>query len=334
MTPHQRIGQLFMVGVVSTSVSGDDLRQLQHYDIGNVTLLGHDDRGVAATARITTRLRRATTQQRVDPFIATDQEGGEVQDLTGPGFSTIPTALQQGRLSPKTLRADAAAWGGQLAHAGLTTDLAPVCDVVPARRARRNQPIGRYDREYGHSPARVTSHALAFARGLAGVGITATLKHFPGLGRATGNTDVEVGVTDPTTRHDAYLRPFEKGIAAGAPIVMVSTATYPHIDPDHPAVFSPTVMQGMLRGDADFRGLIVSDSLSTVSLEHTPAARRAARFLAAGGDMPLVSDPADTGPMVQGVRGRAVASAQFAAMIHRAVLRVLTLKASTGLLAG
>ena len=79
-----------------------------------------------------------------------------------------------------------------------------------------NPPIGDLDREYGHTTAVVTVAGLAFAEGLNEAGVDATVKHFPGLGRATGNTDISSGVQDTvTTRHDAYLAPFARRSAAG-----------------------------------------------------------------------------------------------------------------------
>ena len=81
----------------------------------------------------------------------------------------------------------------------------------------------------------------AVVAGLTQAGVTATVKHFPGLGRVTGNTDVtSQGITDETTTPtDAYLEPFRAGIEAGAGLVMVSSARYPKVDPANQAVFSP-----------------------------------------------------------------------------------------------
>src|SRR5699024_994963 len=128
--------------------------------------------------------------------------------------------------------------------------------------APRNKPIGYYDREFGYHAHDVGMRATAFANGMRDAGVSVAIKHFPGLGRVTGNTDVTAGVTDTTTtRHANSLDAFEIGIEAGAKVVMVSTAMYSKIDPGTPAAFSSTVMNGMLRDDLGFRGVIISDSL-------------------------------------------------------------------------
>ena len=141
-------------------------------------------------------------------FIATDQEGGLVQRLRGPGFSTIPSGVQQGSIDPATLQADARVWGGQLRQAGVNVNLAPVLDTVPAGSGP-NPPIGDLDRQYGSTPAAVTSHGLAFLDGMTAAGIDATVKHFPGLGRTSGNTDL----TERRHRHrDDAARPVPRAV--------------------------------------------------------------------------------------------------------------------------
>ncbi len=123
-----------------------------------------------------------------------------MQVLSGSGFSTMPSGLTQGTWSTSTLQAAARTWGGQLAQAGVNTNLAPVMDTVPA--GFDNPPIGGFDREYGHTPSVVGSHGTAFAAGMAAAGVFATIKHFPGLGRVSANPDTTAHVTDTVTTAD------------------------------------------------------------------------------------------------------------------------------------
>src|SRR3954463_10612117 len=238
MTLEQQVGQVFMVGGPATGVAAGTISAIRDRHVGSVILTGRSSLGVAATAGIVNGLQALTTPAAtagVRLLVATDQEGGQVQVLSGPGFSAIPSALQQGGLAPATLRQQAAAWGGQLAAAGVNVDLAPVLDTVPSPAAPApNPPIGVFDREYGFTPATVASHGTAFAQGMADAGVVATGKHFPGLGRVTANTDTTAGVTDTvTTRGDAYLQPFAAAVGAGLPMLMISSAIYSRIDPQH-----------------------------------------------------------------------------------------------------
>src|SRR6185437_10837438 len=140
------------------------------------------------------------------------------QALRGPGFSTMPSALDQGTVAPPALRAAAAEWGRQLAAAGVNLNFAPVMDVVPPGTDAQNQPIGALQRAFGHDPGTTGRHGAAFVRGMRAAGIATTAKHFPGLGRVVGNTDFTAQVTDTvTTPSDPYLASFHRAIRAGVP---------------------------------------------------------------------------------------------------------------------
>jgi beta-N-acetylhexosaminidase len=327
LTPRQRVGQLFMMGVLVTKPSGADVRALRDGRAGNVFLFGNSIDGRASVRDVVTRLRRVTTQRGVRPFVGVDQEGGMVQHLKGLGFSRMPTALKQGQLSPSQLRRDAELWGRQLRAAGLNLDLAPVADTVPASVGVRNKPIGRLHREYGHTPRRVRTHVAAFVRGMASADVQTAVKHFPGLGRATGNTDDRRRVTDPTRPGGPYLTPYRAGVDAGAQFVMVSSAIYPHIDPRTRACFSSRIIRGLLRKQEGFRGIVLSDSMSAKSVNWLPAPTRAIRFLEAGGTMVLDTDAERLPAMVRAVRAEMRHDRDFASLIRRDVMRVLVAKA-------
>jgi len=266
------------------------------------------------------------------PYVAVDQEGGYVQHLKGSGYSTIPTALRQGGIAPSNLRSDWGRWAGQLKRSSVNVDLAPVADVVPSSIGTSNQPIGRYYREYGHTPTRVSTHVAAVVRGVRDAGIGTTVKHFPGLGRATGNTDTKAGVTDPTRRGDPFLAPYQRAVDADAPMVMVSTAIYPHIRAHVIGAFSHFIVTTMLRHDLGFNGVIVSDSLTTVSVSSRSYGYRAVHALDAGVDILLVTDNAAVGPMASAIVSRMKSDATFASVVKTAVLRVLNAKARAGLI--
>jgi beta-N-acetylhexosaminidase len=324
-----RVGQLLMVGVPAAGASDAVLRRLGRYRVGGVILTGRSSAGTAATGALTARLRASVPG--LPPLVATDQEGGAVQVLTGPGFPRMPSARGQGRLSPTVLRAYARVWGGRLRAAGVRVDLAPVADTVPAGAA--NPPIGDFGRQYGSDPATVAAHAAAFAAGLADAGVVPTVKHFPGLGRVSANTDVSPGVTDHlTTRTDPYLGPFRAVIRAGHPFVMVSSAIYGRIDPSQPAVFSPAVVTGLLRRQLGFDGVVVSDDVGVArQVRAVPSGDRAVRFVAAGGDLVLTVSPATAPAMFTALYRRAARDPTFRARVDRSAQRILLAKQRLGL---
>jgi beta-N-acetylhexosaminidase len=318
-------------------LSPGETNAIQTYDIGSVWLVnwrtGGRDEILPLADEVQSMATRPTTAG-VRFFVGADQEGGTIQRIKGTGFAAIPSALDQGRLDPTLLQADASVWGSELAAAGVNLDLAPVTDVVPPGTDAANEPIGALQREFGHDPATVGGHAAAVVRGMARSGVAATLKHFPGLGRVVGNTDTAAGVTDAaTTATDPYLEAFRTAVSARPAMVMVSLATYRLIDPNHQAVFSQTIIGGLLRGKLGFDGVVVSDDLGmATAVASIPAGQRAVDFVAAGGDLITVRGADNAVEMAAALLTRAGADGAFRALVAGAALRVLRAKAAYGLL--
>jgi beta-N-acetylhexosaminidase len=211
-------------------------------------------------------------------------------------------------------------------------NLAPVVDLIASPQfAANNPPIGGFDRQFGYDPATITSHADAFRAGMQTAGVVPVVKHFPGLGAVTENTDTDSGVTDSTTTATSpSIGVFKSEIDGGAKAVMMSTAIYTQLDPKSPAVFSPTIVTGLLRGTLGFDGVIMSDDLSAA--EQTSAwspADRAILALQAGVDIVLISaSPELAAPMVAAVVAKAQADPAFAKVVDAAARHVVDLKRS------
>ncbi|HWC22812.1 MAG TPA: glycoside hydrolase family 3 N-terminal domain-containing protein [Flexivirga sp.] len=335
LSQSQRVGQLLMVGMDKDDQSY--VHTLMKYDhVGNIVYLGGwtGNSTVGRTSDANQGLTSGAWTGNVPLLIAADQEGGYVQQLKGTGFTTLPTALTQGSWSSSHQTSTGATVGQQLRDVGVNVNLAPVADTVPQSLGTRNGPIGHYYREYGYTPSVVSRAVTNVVHGLNSRGDIATLKHFPGLGRITNNTDTSsTGITDNTmTATDPYLSTFKSGIAAGAGMVMMSTAWYPKIDSANQAAFSHPMITTLLRGSLGFHGVVVSDSLSAVSVQHIPVGQRATRFIAAGGDIVLTGAPHDVPTMAAAILAKMKSSPTFAGQVSAAVHRVLTLKSRHGLL--
>ena len=336
MTEAQRVGQLFLVGVQSNAATSDVVAVVDQYHFGSV-LLAKTSASVSSLVSGARGIQALATQQAtggVRFLVAANQEGGQIQQLSGPGFSVMPSALAQGQFALGSLQADAEQWGSQLKAAGVNLDLAPVMDVVPAATASSNGPIGQYNREFGYDPVTNGTHGVAFIQGMKQAGVAATAKHFPGLGHVVGNTDFSSGVTDTVTTPDAPdLGSFRDAINAGVRYVMIATALYTQIDPNRYAAFSPEVIQVLLRQKMGFTGVVVSDDIGEAAqVVSIPAGTRAEEFLNAGGDLitSQVLGPAET--MASAVLATANASTAFRAVVAAAALKVLAAKQAQGLL--
>jgi len=336
MTLDQRIGQLFELGLAGDRLGSTEINMIQTDHIGSVWFVATTSAGVAGihavTAAVQAQVSSAATAD-VRFFIAANQEGGLIQAMQGPGFSQIPSAVVQGTWDPALLQGRAAGWAQELRAAGINFNFAPVMDVVPPGTAAQNQPIGALQREYGHDPATVGNHGVAFLTGMRQSGVAVSLKHFPGLGRVTGNTDFTTATDTTTTESDPYLQSFRSGIAANADFVMVALALYTKIDPNKLAAFSPVVMTQMLRTTMGFKGVIISDDLGdTAAVASIPPATRAIDFLSAGGDMIISKTSTPAHAMVLAIRSRAAADPGFRQRVDDAALRILRAKQTWGLL--
>src|SRR2546430_3107681 len=327
MTVDQRIGQLFELGLANNRLGPTETNLIQTDHIGPVWFVDRSDAGAAAIHAVAAAVQAqvsSTATANVRFFIAANQEGGLIQAMQGPGFSQIPTAVVQGTWDPALLQTRAAVWARELNAAGINFNFAPVMDVVPPGMDAQNQPIGALQREYGHDPATVGSHGVAFLAGMHQSGIAVSLKHFPGLGRVAGNTDFTTATDTTTTANDPYLQSSKQGIAANADFVMVALAKYTRIDSNHLAAFSPLVMTQMLRGAMGFNGVIISDDLGdTAAVASIPPGTRAIDFLSAGGDMIISKTSAPAHAMVLAIPSRAAAGSSFRQPGDRAALPIL-----------
>jgi beta-N-acetylhexosaminidase len=336
MTPAQERGQLLMVGFDTNAPEGalDELVGNRH--VGNVIYLGGWD-GAAKVTATSDHLQGLVSEDAtagIGLLVAADQEGGEVHQLRGDGFTWPPSALEQGQMDPKELTREATGWAKELGAAGVNVNLAPVTDTVPESLGRGNGPIGQYDRQYGFTPKAVERGSVAFLEGMLAGGVEPTVKHFPGIGRIQNNTDFyDTGITDDRTGpNDPYLRPFQAGIDAGAGLVMVGSAYYSKLDPEVPAMFSEKIVTGLLREQMGYDGVVITDDVNAQAVRQTPSDQRAVEVIRAGGDIVLTGDASLAPGMLDAVRAEARSDPAFADLVDASVERVLRLKYRMGLL--
>jgi beta-N-acetylhexosaminidase len=225
---------------------------------------------------------------RAPLLLMVDQEGGPVKRLPGAPRRSALQMAATGR--PTVVTAEGRATAATLRGAGMNVDLAPVFDTPRAGSA-----LEREGRGFGTSAAQVARFATRFARGLRAGGVAATAKHFPGFGAAPANTDVaavRIGLPASELR-SVDERPFRAAIAAGVPLVMLSSAVYPAFD-ERPAVLSRRIATGELRERLGFAGVSVTDDLQTPAFAaYGGASGAAVRVARAGVDLLLFAQTYD-----------------------------------------
>jgi beta-N-acetylhexosaminidase len=229
----------------------------------------------------------AAAPNGIAPLVMTDEEGGAVQRMANL-VGSLPSARTMGEtMSPAQIQSLVTAVASRMRTAGVTMDLAPVLDLDDGVGPNNRDPDGT--RSFSLNPKVASADGIAFVQGLEAGGIVPVVKHFPGLGEASGNTDVAPATTQPwSSLEQSGLLPFEGAIAAGAPAVMIANATVPGLT-NLPASISPEVITTVLRGQLGFHGLVITDSLSAGALVDIgySVPRAVVAAITAGADMVL-----------------------------------------------
>jgi beta-N-acetylhexosaminidase len=314
------VGQLLIVSFDGTTPPPWVRRWLRRGQAAGVILFGGNAPDAATTKRVTVTLQRAA---HGGALVSTDQEGGPVKSLE---FASPD--LGQGSLgTPDAVMASVRATVQGLHAVGVNVNLAPVADVIRPGTALAG-------RGYPGGSAQVASLVGYAVQEYRGSKVAATVKHFPGLGRAVDNTD-DKGVTVPAPRGQLDtddLTPFDVAVGARVPLVMASHALYPALDPDHIASQSPAILENLLRRKMRFRGVVVTDSLEAQAvLERSNIAQAAERSVAAGVDLVLMTGSGSWREVYPRLLRHARSDPRFAARVRESASRVLALKKSLGL---
>jgi beta-N-acetylhexosaminidase len=316
LTLDQQVGQLVVLSFRGTTAPEYVLEALRERRAAGVILFGGNVVSPAQLSELTSSLLRAGGT----PVIAVDQEGGRVRRVPWAG----PVRSQRQQVAAGTVRSDATSAAHALRAVGINVTLAPVADVPGDEGAAMAA------RAFSGDPAVTGASVRAAIRGWRSGGIAAAAKHFPGIGGASRNTDAAVvrirRSVDVLERID--LAPFRAAVAVGVPVVMVGHALYPALDRFRVASQSEPVIEGILRGDLRFRGVVMTDSmearasLATGSLED--ACERAVR---AGADLLLLTGRASYRPVYDHLLAVARADPVLRARVRESAGRVLELKA-------
>jgi beta-N-acetylhexosaminidase len=272
----------------------------------------------AQTKVLTAQLKRGATGP---PLICVDQEGGEIRILPW----AAPERSQVQQAAAGTVRADAEAAARDLRAHGINVSLAPVADVASVPGAAL---AGRaFSTDFAAAGEAIAEAVGGWRAG----GVAATVKHFPGLGGATVNTD-----DGPATieRSAAQLReqdllPFRSAVEAGAPLVMAGHAVYPAVDPERIASQSQPVIEGLLREELGFQGVVITDSTEAAAVQAvTLPAEAAVRNVRAGVDIVLTTGRGSYIQVYRALMAEARRDPAFRERVRESAARVVALQRS------
>jgi beta-N-acetylhexosaminidase len=184
-------------------------------------------------------------------------------------------------------------------------------------------------REFSRDPARVSTATRAAIGGWLAGGVKPTVKHFPGLGGATVNTDQGSATIRGGAPTAADLAPFKAAIAAKVPIVMSAHAVYPRLDARHIASQSPAILKTLLRERLKFTGVVMTDSAEAAAVRATGSTEAVAvRSVRAGNDIVLTTGQGSWIRAYRALLKEARSSKSFRALVRASASRVLALQAT------
>jgi beta-N-acetylhexosaminidase len=288
----EQLGSLLVSSFDGTTLPEYMERRLRAGETVGAVLFGPNVSTQAVTRRLTAAIQRAGGG---DSLVMADQERGVRQ---------IPFATTD----------------RELAETGVNVNLAPVADVAQPGSVM----VGRA------FPTDVPGNVVETSRDLLDAGVLPTVKHFPGFGRATENTD-DAPVTIDASRAELEtdLEPFRAAVDADVPLVMASHALYPALDPEYIASQSPAILDDLLRGELGFDGVVITDSLEAdAALARSSVEVAAERSLAAGADLLLMTGRGSWIHVFPHLLTRARKSPALRARIAESAARVRRLRAT------
>ena len=293
-----KIAQMLLVGFRGLTVrdAPETVADIEDRGLGGVLLFDYDsptkryDRNIASPKQVKALVAGLRAAATIPLLVAIDEEGGQVDRLKARyGFpATVSEADLGTRDDTAYTRKRSKAIGETLASLAIDLDLAPVVDldVNPT-----NPIIGALDRSFSADPEVVTRQGLAYLAGLHDAGIAGALKHFPGHGSSTADT--HLGWVDVTkTWTPTELEPFRAIIATGdADAVLVAHVFDADLDPIYPASLSGAVIDGMLRSDLGFDGVVITDDLQMGAIREVYGYETAVeRAILAGADILTIAN--------------------------------------------
>jgi beta-N-acetylhexosaminidase len=323
----QLIGQKLVVAMSGTTPSADLLGRIRRGEVGGVILFGPNVVSGSQVAALTKQLHAAAVaggQPRL--LVMVDQEGGSIKRIPW-----IPPTLSPPQMaalgSTRRARLQGQSTGLALKSLGIDVDLAPVADVP----ASTSSFLYRQGRTWSFSATTTAALSDSFATGLEEGDEIPAMKHFPGLGYATLDTDrYVVSIRTSATALAPGLLPYRTAIGHGLPLVMLSNATYAAYDPYAAAGWSPAINTTLLRATLGFRGVTITDSLDgTAAARGYTTAHIAERAAKAGTDMLLITGSEATSRGVfTSLLGEAGAGGLPIASLQASYARILAMKAA------
>lgn len=324
MTLQQKVGQLFFARFPQDN---DALEEIETFQPAGYILFGVNfENSNPETLKAT--LKKCQSVSEIPLLFGVDEEGGTVvraskySTFRSEPFASPQKLYQQGGL--QRIAEDAEEKSRFLKELGFTVNLAPVSDVST------DPQDFIYARSFGQPAEQTAEYVSTVVKAMQQTGVSPVLKHFPGYGN---NVDTHTGSAVDDRSYEQFLvsdfLPFQAGIEAGAPAILISHNIVHCMDEQYPASLSKKA-HDVLREDLGFEGIIMTDDLAMDAVSSYSGSKSSAVLaVLAGNDLLISSDlPSQYRSVLEAVEQGEISQQ----MLDRAVLRVLRWKESLGLL--
>ena len=265
MSLEEKIGQMLIVSYEGTSVTEELFSLLNQVKPGGFILFSNNFSDYEQTQKLIADIKSTS---EIPMFISIDQEGGRVQrikNLSDQEVTIIPPMYEIGLTRDEDFAYQVGkVIGEELRVFDINMDFAPVLDIYSNPN---NTVIG--DRSFGTTSDIVSTMAISLASGLQDTGVISVYKHFPGHGDTLEDSHDTLPIVTKTKEElmNFELIPFIQAIENGAEAIMVGHIAVPSITKDNtPATLSKVLIQGLLKDELGFQGLVITDGLNMKSL--------------------------------------------------------------------
>jgi beta-N-acetylhexosaminidase len=252
-----------ILGVLSPGFGGTEIPQyIRGYleqGLGGITLFGSNTPDLESTAALIAQIRAINP----DCIISIDEESGDVTRLWAKSGSPFPSPYVLGRVSDATFTESVfQQLGANLAQLDIDLTFAPVLDLAISK----DNPIVGV-RSFGSNPELVSIEGAAAVRGLAKAGVSTAPKHFPGHGKTSADSHLDLPKIEASLQElmSEDLLPFFAAIKEGAPAIMMGHLLIPSVD-SKPVSLSSVWINDILRNKLNFHGVVVTDALDMGAL--------------------------------------------------------------------
>ena len=286
LTLEEKLGQLLVIGFNEPTLTDEVKFLIRQYKFGNFILFARNVVDLPQLEKLTRDIHEEVMNSiGIMPFIGIDQEGGTVVRIMHkstfyPGSMTLAaTDLSNAEIVGHMM-------GKHLISLGINMNFAPVLDI---NNNPKNPIIGI--RSYSDKPEIVSKYGIELIKGMQSEGVIATGKHFPGHGDVEIDSHIGLPILpfDKERLYNMELKPFIEAIKNGVQNIMAAHIIFQEVDKENPATVSKDILEGMLREELNYEGLITSDCMEMNAISETITTPIGVlRGIKAGNDLVLV----------------------------------------------